>query len=279
MRGVVYAGLALVGVAALSGVTQQAFHDLPWTGAGSTATTSRSSRPPAVRHLHAAAAARRRDRDGDGRCSPCDARLVRRRPAERHRAVPVRLLRARDDPRRHARRRAVPDRRPRAAGHGVRGGDARLRRLRRRAGRPRRDRLVAARSGRAARCRRCRRWASPCSASLATVLASLPYFVAGFADQPASSGTYDYSGPSGCGTSLVTIGHAPDGARRAWPSPASSLRPAAIGRRGAGDDPWGAQTLEWTTTSPAPIDNFAEVPTVMSPEPALDLRGPDGADR
>ena len=46
-----------------------------------------------------------------------------------------------------------------------------------------------------------------------------------------------------------------------------------------GDDPWSAQTLEWTTTSPAPIDNYNEVPTVMSPEPALDRRGPDGADR
>ena len=34
MRGVVYAGLALVGVAALSAVTQQSFHELPWSGSG-----------------------------------------------------------------------------------------------------------------------------------------------------------------------------------------------------------------------------------------------------
>jgi heme/copper-type cytochrome/quinol oxidase subunit 1 len=37
-------------------------------------------------------------------------------------------------------------------------------------------------------------------------------------------------------------------------------------------DPWGGQTLEWTTTSPAPSANFADQPTVMSPEPGLDLR-------
>ena len=43
-------------------------------------------------------------------------------PAERHAGVPVRLLRRRDDPRRHGRRRARADRRPRPAGHGVRGG-------------------------------------------------------------------------------------------------------------------------------------------------------------
>jgi heme/copper-type cytochrome/quinol oxidase subunit 1 len=38
----------------------------------------------------------------------------------------------------------------------------------------------------------------------------------------------------------------------------------------AADDPHEAQTLEWTTTSPAPSMNFAEAPTVMSAEPVLD---------
>jgi heme/copper-type cytochrome/quinol oxidase subunit 1 len=57
------------------------------------------------------------------------------------------------------------------------------------------------------------------------------------------------------------------------------LRPARQGDQAPGDDPWDAQTLEWTTTSPAPRDNYTEVPTVMSPEPVLDRRGPDGADR
>jgi heme/copper-type cytochrome/quinol oxidase subunit 1 len=45
----------------------------------------------------------------------------------------------------------------------------------------------------------------------------------------------------------------------------------------ADDDPWQGQTLEWTTLSPAPPDNFIDVPTVMSPEPVLDLRA--GGDR
>jgi heme/copper-type cytochrome/quinol oxidase subunit 1 len=39
-----------------------------------------------------------------------------------------------------------------------------------------------------------------------------------------------------------------------------------------GDDPWDAQTLEWATTSPAPRDNFVDVPVVHSAEPLLDLK-------
>ena len=41
---------------------------------------------------------------------------------------------------------------------------------------------------------------------------------------------------------------------------------------GPGDDPWDAQTVEWTTTSPAPFDNYAEVPVISSAEPALDRK-------
>jgi cytochrome c oxidase subunit I len=44
--------------------------------------------------------------------------------------------------------------------------------------------------------------------------------------------------------------------------------------REAGPDPWGAQTLEWATTSPPPRFNFdAPLPPIRSPEPLLDLRG------
>jgi len=44
---------------------------------------------------------------------------------------------------------------------------------------------------------------------LATVLASLPYFIAGFADQPASvANNFDYSGPIWLWNSLVGAGHA-----------------------------------------------------------------------
>ncbi len=42
---------------------------------------------------------------------------------------------------------------------------------------------------------------------LATILASLPYYIAGFADQPAASGTYDYDGPSAVWNVAVTAGH------------------------------------------------------------------------
>jgi cytochrome c oxidase subunit I len=46
----------------------------------------------------------------------------------------------------------------------------------------------------------------------------------------------------------------------------------------AGDDPWGGQTLEWTTTSPPPAENFAgPLPPIRSQRPAWDLR--HGADR
>ena len=43
-------------------------------------------------------------------------------------------------------------------------------------------------------------------------------------------------------------------------------------RRGApaGDNPWGAYTLEWATTSPPPPYNFARIPTVRSREPLRD---------
>jgi cytochrome c oxidase subunit I len=49
--------------------------------------------------------------------------------------------------------------------------------------------------------------------------------------------------------------------------------------RVAGDDPWGGQTLEWTTTSPPPAENFARpLPPIRSQRPAWDLRhAADGA--
>jgi cytochrome c oxidase subunit 1 len=40
----------------------------------------------------------------------------------------------------------------------------------------------------------------------------------------------------------------------------------------AGNDPWGAQTLEWTTTSPPPSHNFeGELPLIRSERPAWDV--------
>jgi cytochrome c oxidase subunit 1 len=46
----------------------------------------------------------------------------------------------------------------------------------------------------------------------------------------------------------------------------------------AGDDPWDAWTLEWSTTSPPPAYNFETVPTVRSRRPLWDLKHPDDPD-
>jgi cytochrome c oxidase subunit 1 len=46
----------------------------------------------------------------------------------------------------------------------------------------------------------------------------------------------------------------------------------------AGPDPWDAWTLEWSTSSPPPSYNFAELPTVHSRRPLWDLKHPDDPD-
>src|SRR5262245_3733796 len=53
-----------------------------------------------------------------------------------------------------------------------------------------------------------------------------------------------------------------------------SLRRGSI----AGPDPWDAWTLEWSTTSPPPEYNFAELPVVRSRRPLWDLKHPDDPD-
>jgi cytochrome c oxidase subunit 1 len=46
----------------------------------------------------------------------------------------------------------------------------------------------------------------------------------------------------------------------------------------AGDDPWDAWTLEWSTTSPPPAYNFEVIPTVHSRRPLWDAKHPDDPD-
>src|SRR6516225_4601860 len=48
--------------------------------------------------------------------------------------------------------------------------------------------------------------------------------------------------------------------------------------RPAGDDPWDAWTLEWSTTSPPPSYNFEVIQTVHSRRPLWDLKHPDDPD-
>ena len=42
----------------------------------------------------------------------------------------------------------------------------------------------------------------------------------------------------------------------------------------AGNDPWGAPSLEWSIASPPPLYNFAKIPTVTSRYPLWDLKSP-----
>jgi cytochrome c oxidase subunit 1 len=46
----------------------------------------------------------------------------------------------------------------------------------------------------------------------------------------------------------------------------------------AGSDPWDAWTLEWSTFSPPPVYNYADVPTVKSRRPLWDIKHPEDPD-
>ncbi len=46
----------------------------------------------------------------------------------------------------------------------------------------------------------------------------------------------------------------------------------------AGNDPWDAWTLEWSTSSPPPAYNFAVIPSVRSRRPLWDLKHPEDPD-
>ena len=105
---------------------------------------------------------------------------------------------------------------------------------------------------------------------IATVLASLPYLIAGFAKQPANASEFDYSGPQNLWNGLAAAGHV----LMLVTVLAFVALAARSVRKGAaaGDDPWDGHTLEWATSSPAPYANFLDVHTVASAEPLLDLK-------
>jgi cytochrome c oxidase subunit 1 len=46
----------------------------------------------------------------------------------------------------------------------------------------------------------------------------------------------------------------------------------------AGNDPWDAWTLEWSTSSPPPEYNFATIPVVYSRRPLWDIKHPEDPD-
>jgi cytochrome o ubiquinol oxidase subunit 1 len=106
---------------------------------------------------------------------------------------------------------------------------------------------------------------------LGTILAAFPYYIAGFADQPAGSPLYDYSGPSELWNILVLVGHALM-ALTVLAVVGLALKTFTGSGESAVDDPWDGQTVEWAIPSPAPRNNFVDVPLVGSPEPLLDLK-------
>ncbi len=102
----------------------------------------------------------------------------------------------------------------------------------------------------------------------ATILAAFPMYIAGFLDQPAGLAYSDddlviWNLISLVGHSLMAL---------TVIGVLGLLLMSQRGRRTVGDDPWDAQTVEWATTTPAPRDNFVDVPVVHSAEPLLDLK-------
>jgi heme/copper-type cytochrome/quinol oxidase subunit 1 len=101
-----------------------------------------------------------------------------------------------------------------------------------------------------------------------TILAAFPLYIAGFLDQPAGIAYLDdglliWNVISLVGHSLMAL---------TVLGFLALLLASLRGSRDVGDDPWDAQTLEWATTSPAPRDNFVDVAVVHSAEPLLDLK-------
>ena len=99
---------------------------------------------------------------------------------------------------------------------------------------------------------------------LAVVLASLPNYIAGFDQQ---RDVYD---------TVIAVGHALM-ALTVIGFIGLLAQEVANDDNDAVDDPYDGQTLEWATTSPAPTNNFVEPPTVMSAEPLADSKPNYGA--
>lgn len=100
----------------------------------------------------------------------------------------------------------------------------------------------------------------------ATVLAAFPYYIAGFLGQ--ESGPVYSDSDLVVWNVLVLVGHALMGLTvLAF----IGLLVSSPGDDQA-DDPWDGHTIEWATTSPAPTDNFVELPVITSAEPLLDRK-------
>ncbi len=101
------------------------------------------------------------------------------------------------------------------------------------------------------------------------VLASFPHYIAGFLGQ--SSGLEYADGDLQIWNILVLAGHALFAL--VVLGFAGLLASTVLGDSAdAVDDPFDGHTIEWATTSPAPAGNFVDVPMITSAEPLLDLK-------
>lgn len=104
---------------------------------------------------------------------------------------------------------------------------------------------------------------------LATIAASFPHYVAGFLDQEAG---FAYSDSDlQIWNIIVLVGHALM-AVTVVAFVGLLARTVFSTNDSVGDDPFDGQTIEWATTSPAPADNFVDVPMITSAEPLLDAK-------
>ncbi len=101
------------------------------------------------------------------------------------------------------------------------------------------------------------------------VLASFPHYIAGFLDQP--SDLAFQNGDLQIWNILVLAGH---GLFALTVLGFVGLLASTVFRDSdhAIDDPFDGHTIEWATTSPAPASNFVVVPMITSAEPLLDLK-------
>jgi heme/copper-type cytochrome/quinol oxidase subunit 1 len=113
-----------------------------------------------------------------------------------------------------------------------------------------------------------------------TVLAAGSLIIAGFLDQAgglpvndaevAAMLNLDYDSSGELWSWLILIGH---GLMALATLAFVGLMLKVFGRSGetAERNPYGGHTIEWSTTSPAPTDNYEFVPTVASPSPVFDM--------
>ena len=92
-------------------------------------------------------------------------------------------------------------------------------------------------------------------------LTFFPQFILGYMGMPRRYHAYDAEWQvlnvlSSAGASILAVGYLGPIIYFIW-----SLKNGAI----AGPNPWGAAGLEWETTSPLPIENFAITPVVTQP--------------